>query len=140
MNDPLIVGYFAASTDRLAASYAALHQWDNAAREYDEPLRVVEPVAKCDPEEYELAYLLVKTYAAEGAMAAGRASARGERLGHWQVAAEWFRKSLNTWSKIPHPARISPSGFEVTMPSEVSRRLARAEREVKWLGGTPGHQ
>jgi len=54
---------------------------------------------------------------------------------HWQSARDRFRQSLAIWKTVPNPARISTSGFEVTMPAEVQARLARCEREIAALGG-----
>lgn len=139
-NDPRITGYLAAAIDRLGGTYAAQRDWDAASREYDEALRVLEPLVKAVPDDYELRYLLAETYTGEGTIAAhraGRASTRDGHLAAWRSASDWYRKSLAIWSTVPHPARTSTGGFEVTVPTEVSNRLARCDRERRSLGDAP---
>ena len=138
-DDRRVRGYFAAATDRHAATLVKLGDIDTAMREYEESRILLEPVVKANPEDQELAYVLAETYTAEGTIAAaraGRARDRAEQLANWRGASAWFRKSLNTWSTVPHPTRISTSGFEVTLPADVSGRLARCDREITSLGGS----
>jgi tetratricopeptide (TPR) repeat protein len=139
-DDRRVQGYFASATDRLAATLVKLGEIDQATHEYEKTRTLLEPVVKANPEDQELAYVLAETYTAEGLISAERAAQvrdRAEKLGDWRAASVWFRKSLDTWSAVPHPTRISTSGFEVTMPAEVSNRLARCEREIRSLGGRP---
>jgi tetratricopeptide (TPR) repeat protein len=138
-DDRRMRGYFAAATDRHAATLVKLGDIDTAMREYEESRNLLEPVVQANPEDHELAYVLVETYTAEGTIAAARARRardRAEQLADWQAASAWFRKSLSTWSTVPHPTRISSSGFEVTLPADVSDRLARCDREITSLGGS----
>lgn len=132
--------YFAAATDRLGASLVKLGRVGNATAEYQQAQGVLEPLVKADPEDYELAYVLAETYTAQGTIAAARAERardRDEQLTEWNAAADWFRKSLDTWSTVPRPAWVSTSGFEVTAPGEVSHRLARCDREIRLLSAAP---
>jgi hypothetical protein len=48
-------------------------------------------------------------------------------------AAAASGKSLATWSKVSHPARLSTIGLEVATPDEVSRRHAECESQIKLL-------
>jgi len=42
-------------------------------------------------------------------------------------ASDLYQKSLDTWSKVPNPVRISTSLMEVRVPAEVSRKLAESQ-------------
>jgi eukaryotic-like serine/threonine-protein kinase len=131
-----VLGYLAMATDRHAAALVKLRRADDAAREYQETLDLLEPLVKTHPNDYELVYVLADTYTAQAAMSAARAErarTRPDRLAAWQSAAAWNRKSLDVWRTVPHPARISTAGFEVTLPDEVANRLARCERELSAL-------
>ena len=142
-DDRRVQGFFAAATTRLAATLVTLGEIDKATQEYEEARSVLEPLVKANPQDLELAYVLAEIYTAEGTIAATRAEhARipAERLAAWTAASDWFRKSLNTWSAVPHPSRISTSGFEVTLPADVSSRLARCDRAIASLGGSPRAQ
>jgi len=132
-NDRRVQGFLAAATVRLGATFVKLGEVDRAMQEYERARTLLEPLVKANPGDHELAYVLAEAYTAEGALAADRAArARvpAERLAAWTAASSWFRKSLDTWSTVRHPSRISTSGFEVTVPSEVSARLARSDRAI----------
>jgi tetratricopeptide (TPR) repeat protein len=120
--DPRIKGFYAAACDRLAAVSLRLGDVEGAARTYKEVQALLEPVVRARPDDYEIAYVLAETYTAQGDMAMARRA--------WPDAAALYRKSLDVWRPVPHPARISTSGFEVTVPSKVAERLAHAEREA----------
>lgn len=134
--DPRLQGFYAAATDRLAATYGKLGDEERATREYEESRKLLEPLVQAHPRSYELVYVLAETYTAEGDIAAARAEharARAEKVADWETGCSWYEKSLTTWGAVPHPTWISTSGFEVTVPAEVSRRRARCERAIKAL-------
>jgi non-specific serine/threonine protein kinase/serine/threonine-protein kinase len=136
--DTRMQGYFGAATDRLAATFVKLGEPDKASGEYEQVRKALEPLVTADPEDHELAYVLAETYTGEGNIEmarARRAVDRQEKLENWQGASEWFRKSMNVWSQVPHPARTSTSGFEVTVPVIVSARLAECNQEIRSLAG-----
>jgi eukaryotic-like serine/threonine-protein kinase len=138
-NDRRVQGFFASATVRLAATLVLLGEIDKATQEYEQARSLLEPVVKANPADQELAYVLAETYTAAGTMSATRAErARtpAAKLAEWTTASAWFRKSLDTWSTVPHPTRISTSGFEVTLPTDVSSRLARCDRAITLLGGS----
>ena len=142
-NDRRVQGFLAAATVRLAATLVTLGEVDKAMREYAQARNLLEPLVKANPGDHELAYVLAETYTAEGTIAATRAEqarTQAERLAAWTAASDWFRKSLHTWSTVPHPTRISTSGFEVTLPADVSIRLARCDRAIASRGGSPRAQ
>lgn len=139
-NDRRVQGFFASATARLAAALVRLGEIDRAMQEYEQARNLLEPLVKANPGDQELAYVLAETYTAEGTIAAARAEragTRAERLAGWTAASGWFRKSLNTWSTVPHPTRISTSGFEVTLPTDVASRLARCDRALTSEGRGP---
>jgi len=134
-------GFLAAATVRLGATLVTLGDVDRAMHEYERARTLLEPLVKANPGDHELAYVLAETYTAEGTLAAARAErARtpAERLAGWTAASSSFRHSLHTWSTVPHPTRISTSGFEVTLPTEVAIRLARGDRIIASRGGSSG--
>jgi eukaryotic-like serine/threonine-protein kinase len=138
-NDRRVQGFFASATNRLAATLVTLGEIDQATHEYEEARTLLEPLVKANPGDQEIAYVLAETYTAEGTIAATRAEhagTRAERLARWTAASAWFRKSLDTWNTVPHPTRISTSGFEVTLPTDVTNRLARCDRAIASLSGS----
>lgn len=138
-NDRRVQGFFASATARLAATLVKVGEVDQATQEYEQARNLLEPLVKANPGDHELAYVLAEIYTAEGTISVTRAEhARtpAERLAEWTAASAWFRKSLNTWSTVPHPTRISTSGFEATLPADVSSRLARCDRAISSLGGS----
>jgi eukaryotic-like serine/threonine-protein kinase len=120
--DPRIKSFYGAACDRLAAVSLRLGDVAGAVRAYTEVQALLEPAVRARPDDYEIAYVLAETYTAQGDMATARHA--------WLDAAGFYRKSLDVWHAVPHPARISTAGFEVTVPSKVSERLARSEREL----------
>jgi hypothetical protein len=139
VNNRRVHGFFASASARLAATRVKLGEIDKATQEYEQTRHLLEPLVEANPGDQELAYVLAETYTAEGTISATRAEhARtpAEKVAEWTAASAWFRKSLNTWSTVPHPTRISTSGFEVTLPTDVSSRLAQCERAITSLGGS----
>jgi non-specific serine/threonine protein kinase/serine/threonine-protein kinase len=143
VNNRRLQGFFASATVRLAATLVKLGEIDRATEEYEQARILLEPLVKANPGDHEIAYVLAETYTAEGTIAATRAEhARTDvaKLAEWTTASAWFRKSLDVWSTVPHPTRISTSGFEVTIPTDVSSRLAQCDRAIALLGGGSGAQ
>ena len=129
-NDRRVQGFFAAATARLAATLVTLGEIDKATREYQEARIVLEPLVKADPHDLELAYVLAEIYTAEGTIAATRAEhARipAERLAAWTAAADWFRKSLNTWSFGAAPVQNQHEWIR----SDASRRRLEPSRAMR---------
>jgi len=143
-NDRRVQGFFASATNRLAATLVKLGEVEQATQQYEQARTLLEPLVKASPGDHEIAYVLAETYTAEGTIAATRAEhARtpAAKLAEWTAASASFRKSLDVWSTVPHPTRISTSGFEVTVPSDVSNRLAQSDRAIASLaGGAPIRQ
>ena len=139
--DPRMQLYLAFATGRSAAALLKLGQVGAAGREYDQALALLEPLAAANGDDQELLYALGDTYAGKGAHAmrlAQAASAPGDRLAQWQQARGWLQKSAGAWARVSNPARLSQSGFEVTLPDEVARRLARCDAEIAALSAA-GH-
>jgi len=136
-NDPQVQVYFLSTTDSLAATLARLGKTDEARIEYEQALALLDPLSRTTPDDQRVLYALAETYTGEGTLYAKLAESshlREERLANWNAAQDRFQKSLYTWSQVSHPARFTTSGMEVTLPDEVSRRLARCNLELASLG------
>jgi len=66
-------------------------------------------------------------YASE-ARSTGDAGARGK---FWSEAIASYQKSLDVWKRIPNPSRLSGNDYLVTLPQEVSTRLANCRVELQ---------
>jgi len=138
-DNPRTQGYYAVACDRLGSALVALGDVDAGVHEYEEARHRVEPLVTAHPAAQELAYALADTYTRLGDAAsirAERANAVADRQSQWRSARDAFQRSLEVWKGIEHPAPMSGIGFEVTMPADVSRRLARCQRAIKTLGLT----
>jgi tetratricopeptide (TPR) repeat protein len=122
--------YYCSSTDRLAAALLKQGKTADAAKEYEECRGILEPLAKINPDNTEVLYALAETFTGEGDVAMGLAKKAGSpsvRASTLNTASNWYQKSLDTWSKVPNPVRISTSLMEVRVPAEVSRKLAESK-------------
>ena len=139
VNDHRMQGFAASANVRLANSLIALGRLDDAGKEYAESLTRLEPLAPANPGDQGILYALAETYTGEGNLSAKRAelvATSSQRLGKLLEARDWYQKSLNIWTTIANPARLSISGVEATLPDEVSRRLAKCNLEIKALSGS----
>ena len=135
-NDLRTQVYYCSSTDRLAAAMLKLGRTAEAKTQYEECRGILEPLQQANPDNAEALYALAETYAGEGDISvrlAKEAKHKSTRNAAWNSAADWYQKSLNTWSGVPNPVRISTSTMEVRIPAEVSRMLAecRAQASTK---------
>ena len=124
---------FCSAVDGLADSYLDLGESSKAKTEYDKSLAILEPRLHASPDDQDLLYALTEIYTGEGSASAKLAEAsheRNEKLTNWQAARDWFQKSLDTWKKVNNPARITTGGIEMTLPEEVSSRLAKCNQEI----------
>ncbi len=125
--------YLSSSTNHVAASLAKLGRLSDARDEYAKALTLLEPLFRTNPEDAEIRYALADTYTGEGTVAARlaeRAPAHPDRLAEWKTACDWYQKSLDTWSKVSNPSRISFVGFETVLPEEVSRRFGECNAQI----------
>src|SRR5262249_55589990 len=128
--------HFSSATDCLAAAHIKLGDAVQAGTEYEQSLALLEPLSRASPDNMEVLYALAETYTGRGNVAAKLAEVSNNRnlkTANWAAARDWFQKSQNTWSKVSNPARISSSLMEVTVPAEVSRRLAACNAELASL-------
>jgi len=131
-NDPRMQVFYSSSTDRLASTLVKLGRTEDAKKEYEDARAVTEPLLQGNPDNIEVLYALAQTYTGEGdvdAELARKTSAHSQRAGHWNTSADWYQKSLNVWSRVTNPRWQSTSLQEVTVPAEVSRRLAAARAQ-----------
>jgi hypothetical protein len=135
-NDLRMQVYFTAAADRVAAVQVKLGSLPEARKEYDQSLELLEPLSLANPDNMEVLYALAETYTGEGDVAvklAQNSSNRSRQVAGLITARDWFEKSKNTWSKVAHPARISTSLMEVTLPNEVARRLGACNAKLTSL-------
>jgi tetratricopeptide (TPR) repeat protein len=128
--------YYSSAIDRLGAALLRLGRTEDAQREFDQSLAMLDPLFRSDANNQEVLYALAETYTSEGrasAKLAERSRAPGEKLTNWTAARDWFQKSLDIWSKVSNPARISTSGLECILPDEVGRRLAKCDAQIASL-------
>jgi len=129
-NDLRSMAYYCSSTDRLAAALLKQGKTEDAAKEYEECRGILEPLVKANPDNLEVLYALAETYTGEGDVAARLAKGAREpnvRTATLNAASDCYQKSLDTWSRVPNPVRISTSLMEVRVPAEVSRKLAESK-------------
>ena len=126
--------FYVSSTDRLGAAMLKLGNATEAQKQYEDSRRILEPLNRSNPDNMEVLYALAETYAGEGSvfakLAQGKVVDRNQSLANWNSASEWFQKSLNVWSKVPHPSRFSTSWMEVRMPNEVARQLTECRAQI----------
>ncbi len=123
---------YCSSTDRLAAALLKLGKTEEAQKLYGDSRTVLEPLLQANPTNMEVMYALAESYTGEGnvsALEAKKVSIERQRTIHRNAAADWYQKSLNVWGRVTNPAWISTSLQEVTLPAEVSSRLAEARRQ-----------
>jgi len=128
--------YYLLATDHHGAALLKLGKTEDAQKEFDQSLALIEPLFRANSDNQEVRYALAQTYTRQGSVAvklAEQTRAPAEKLAHWQAAREWLQKSLNIWSKVSNPARMSTSGLEVMLPGEVSRRLAECDAQIASL-------
>jgi eukaryotic-like serine/threonine-protein kinase len=131
-NDLRTQVYYCSSTDRLGAAWLKFRKPANAEKEYEKSLALLEPLTKASPDNAEALYALAETYTGEGNVSAQLARETrkpNDQAADWNAARAWYQKSLNIWSRVINPSRISTSTMEVTVPGEVSRRLAECQAQ-----------
>lgn len=98
-----------------------------AMEQYQTALREEESLVAASPDNIETLYAMADTYSGVGDASAAlaiRTPTRGERFKRFSEARDWYMRSLNVWQRIPTPAHVSPSLFQLTSPREVARRLS----------------
>jgi len=128
--------YLTEAIDRVGGVLLTLGKLDDARREFDQSLDMLEPLLVTDSSDQEVLYALADAYTCEGRTAVQAAKqirvAAGQRA-QLMDARRWFEKSLHAWSGITNPARMSTSGVEAMLPEEVSRRLAECDTQIAAL-------
>jgi len=138
--DPRTKTYLSAAEIGLGSALTAQGKFADAQKELRTSTASLESLANEGPPQQELLYTLAESYNGEGVLFSSRArkaSGKAEQLANWKSAEGWFQKSLATWDKVKNPAHLSTIGFEVSMPEEVSRRLAECNSQVKLLEAPP---
>jgi len=68
---------------------------------------------------------------------AKQSSNKAAQLVDLKIAQSKFQKSKATWSEVKNPASLSTIGFEVSLPGEVSQRLAECDSRIRSLENSP---
>jgi tetratricopeptide (TPR) repeat protein len=112
-----------------------LHNADAAEASFRKALGLVEEASKASHPNMQVLYTLADAYTGLGDVDAARASdprlPRGARSRHWQQSATWYRRSTETWLRVPEPGRVSPDAFDCVPSSAVARRLSQAEANFR---------
>ncbi len=133
-NDVRTRVYYSTGTEHVARALVKLGDLSGALKEREESRNVLEALLKTSPDDQEALYTLSETYTGEGDVyekLAEQSKTSEEKSANWKTASDCFQKSLDTWRKVSNPARLSTVGLEMTMPDEVSKRLAKCDREIK---------
>lgn len=117
------------ATSYLKAGKALLRRGDReaAGTAYRQALDIAAPLAAPEKQDIPALYILAEAYAGvadvfrEQARAAESARERSRLAGEARGA---YQKSLALWKNIPHPAGLSPEGFQVDGPATTATRLA----------------
>jgi tetratricopeptide (TPR) repeat protein len=114
--------------DRLGSAHLKAGNAREAHKAYQAALAIANALIATSPLNTEALYALADTEAGLGdtAFAQAKQASSTERTTRMTEARDWYQKSLSHWGQIPNPARISPKGFDVTLPADIQRRMAAA--------------
>lgn len=132
-HDPRVQVLQAAAKIRTASVSRRLGDFADADKRLGESTAVLEARSAAKPDDTETIYALAEAYAQRGNLAgeiAHRSGTSEQRYAQWMAERDWYEKSLAAWSKIKNPARMNISYLEVTLPKDVSRRLAESNSHL----------
>lgn len=133
--EPLVVPHEGTGTEAVLASIhtkigsalAKLGKRDDALKELQIALKIVEPITNAHPKILEAQYVLADTYFSLGNLAAiqksdssvsGKKQSCGEARGYYQ-------RSLDVWHRIDLPGARTPVGFACGSPRQVADQLEK---------------
>jgi len=128
--------YLCAAETGLGSALAAQGKFDGAQKEIESAIAALEKLANAAPPQQELLYTLAESYNEAGVLYSTRAkqsSNKAAQLVDLKIAQSRFQKSKATWSEVKNPARLNTIGFEVSLPGEVSQRLAECDSRIRSL-------
>lgn len=123
----------AAVRTKIASALAMLGNFDEAEREYEEALAMIEASANAQPSNQQADYTAAEAYAGLGELSSLRAAKESQpsrREGQWKVARAWYQKSLATWRRIPAPQAFTPNVFQAMDATRVERQLAVCDQRL----------
>jgi tetratricopeptide (TPR) repeat protein len=86
----------------------------------------------------QLLYVIADSYTGLGdstsQLALDQTQPVAKQIQRWQSAQSFYRKSLETWSKVREPGIESPDGFDSVPPNIVTQRSERCRQSLKQLG------
>jgi len=128
--------YLCAAQTGLGSALTEQGKFADAQKEIDASIAALEKLANTAPPQQELLYTLAESYNAAGMLSLVRARKTADKIAQhtdWRLAQAWFQKSVAAWSKVKNPARLNTIGFEVSLPSEVSARIAECDVHLRML-------
>ena len=132
--------YLCAAETGLASALTAQGKFAEAQKEIDASIAALERLANAAPPQQELLYTLAESYNGAGVLHLTRAKRNSNKPGQLadlKIAQSWFQKSRATWNNVKNPARLNTIGFEVSLPAEVSQRLAECDSRIRSLESPP---
>ena len=123
----------AAIRAKIASALARLGNLDEAEREYEEALAVIQASTNEQPSSQQAQYTAAEAYAGLGEISSLRAakeSRPSRQDGQWTVARTWYQKSLTEWHQIPAPQALTPNWFETIDANRVARQLAVCDEQL----------
>jgi len=132
--------YLCAAETGLGSALTAQGKFADAQKEMESAIASLEKLANAAPPQQELLYTLAESYNEAGVLYSTRAkqsSSQVAQLADLKIAQSWFQKSVEIWRKVKNPARFNTIGFEVSLPAEVSQRLAECDWRIRSLENPP---
>ena len=126
--------YLCAAQMQYGGALAAQRKFVQAQKELEPAIETLEKLAGAAPPSQELQYTLAEAYNQQGILFVSRAriaASKDERTADWKAAKSWFEKSSAIWDKVKNPARLSTYGLEVSLPGEVSQRIAECDANLR---------
>jgi eukaryotic-like serine/threonine-protein kinase len=109
-------------------------QRDNAIEMLHKSLLLSEPEAHATHPSEESVYSIAESYGGLGdaaAASAGTAKEPKSRTENLRQARSWYLLSLNAWSQVKEPGRLTPGGYDCVPPSLVRQHLAKVNHTLE---------
>jgi non-specific serine/threonine protein kinase/serine/threonine-protein kinase len=128
--------YRCAAQMGFGSALAAQGKFDEAQKEIEAAISILEQMQDATPPQQELLYTLAEAYNQEGLLFVRKSRGKSrtqQKLTSLQNARNWFQKTAMTWNKVKKPARLSTYGLEVSLPNEISQRIAQCDSQIATL-------
>jgi tetratricopeptide (TPR) repeat protein len=122
-----LAGMLAAFADFLRTS----RQMETASDDYRQSITIGESLLSNYPDKAEMRYILVQSYLGMGQIYSARASTSSssvaERIGNWTQAKSWLQRSSDLLRQIPHPAAVTPTGFDTVDAAQIAQAMSTCD-------------